>query len=292
MLTQLFGNYLLRQHLVSPSHLIEALRNATATRVKLGVLAINAGLMTAEQVENVHEIQKTMDKRIGDIMVEQGYMTGEQVVTLLKSQKSGHLVLGQALIDNGHMTTAQFANALKNFKLENNITDDDFSDIRDEVTDKMLSRFYKLNDQISNQHHLVEYVSLLFKNLIRFVGDDFIPSKIERITGDAQGAQQRIKSGLSAITMIDSDEATIMEFAARFANEELTVNDDYTKACVSEFLNLHNGLFAVKLSVTEGIELELEPQQYYDHLSLSQKGTLFVFPVDYTFGTINFIVCI
>jgi hypothetical protein len=292
VLTQLFGNYLLRQQLVSPSHLIEALRSASSTRVKLGVLAINAGLMTPEQVEEVHELQKTMDKRIGDIMVEKGYLTGDQVTSLLKSQKSGHLVLGQALIDSGHMTTSQFANALKSFKLENNITDEDFMDLHDNVTDKMLSRFYKLADN-ANSQYIVDYISLLFKNLIRFIGDDFIPRKIEKIPGTAAtGATQRIKNGLSAITILDSDDQTVLEFASRFANESLSMNDNYTKACVSEFLNLHNGLYAVNLSNKEGIELELEPQQYYDNLNLSDLGNLYVFPVDFTFGTINFIVCI
>jgi hypothetical protein len=292
VLTQLFGNYLLRQQLVSPSHLIEALRSASSTRVKLGVLAINAGLMTPEQVEEVHELQRTMDKRIGDIMVDKGFLTAEEVTSLLKSQKSGHLVLGQALIDSGHMTTSQFANALKSFKLENNITDEDFVDLQDNVTDKMLSRFYKLSDN-ANSQYIVDYISLLFKNLIRFIGDDFIPRKIEKIPGTAAtGATQRIKNGMSAITILDSDDQTVLEFASRFANESLSMNDNYTKACVSEFLNLHNGLYAVNLSNKEGIELELEPQQYYDNLNLSDLGTLYVFPVDFTFGTINFIGCI
>jgi hypothetical protein len=292
LLTQLFGNYLLRQQLVSPSHLIEAMRSASSTRVKLGVLAINAGLMTAEQVDEVHELQKTMDKRIGDIMVEKKFLTPEEVTGLLKSQKSGHLVLGQALIDSGHMTTTQFANALKSFKLENNITDEDFVDVHDNVTDQMLSRFYKLNDNAYAQY-IVDYISLLFKNLIRFIGDDFIPRKIEKIPGTAAtGASQRIKNGLSAITILDSDDQTVLEFASRFANESLSMNDNYTKACVSEFLNLHNGLYAVNLSNKDGIELELEPQQYYNNLNLTELGTLYVFPVDFTFGTINFIVCI
>jgi hypothetical protein len=290
MLTQLFGNYLMKQHLVSPSHLIEALRESSSTRVKLGVLAINAGLMTPAQVEEVHELQKHMDKRIGDIMVDNGYLTSEQIAVLLKAQKSGHLILGQSLIDNGHMTTAQFAEAIRQFKLDNSINDIDFNDVKDELTEKMLGRFYKLNSKVTGEEHLVEYVSLLFKNLIRFVGDDFVPNKVEKLDSTASGAKQRIRNGLSAITIIDADENTMVEFASRFANESLTMNDEYTKACISEFLNLHNGLFAVKLSNTEGIELELEPQNYYEQMDLSELGNLYVFPVNFTFGNINFIV--
>jgi hypothetical protein len=276
--------------LVSPSHLIEALRESSSTRVKLGVLAIDAGLMTPEQVEEIHELQRIMDKRIGDLMIEKGYLSSEQIAVLLKSQKSGHLILGQALIDHGHMTTAQFADAIRQFKIDNNITDDDFYDVKDELTEKMLGRFYKLNGNVAGEEHLVEYVSLLFKNLIRFVGDDFVPNKIEKLDTTASGAKQRIRHGLSAITIIDADENTMVEFASRFSNESLSMNDDYTKACISEFLNLHNGLFAVKLSNNEGLEIELEPQKYYEQMDLSGLGNLYVFPVNFTFGNVNFIV--
>jgi hypothetical protein len=246
--------------------------------------------MTPEQVEEIHELQRIMDKRIGDLMIEKGYLTTEQIAVLLKSQKSGHLILGQALIDHGHMTTAQFADAIRQFKIDNNITDDDFYDVKDELTEKMLGRFYKLNGNVAGEEHLVEYVSLLFKNLIRFVGDDFVPNKIEKLDTTASGAKQRIRHGLSAITIIDADENTMVEFASRFSNESLSMNDDYTKACISEFLNLHNGLFAVKLSNNEGLEIELEPQKYYEQMDLSGLGNLYVFPVNFTFGNVNFIV--
>ena len=43
MITQFFGNYLLNEHLVTPNQLIEALQEKNNTRLKLGVLAINAG---------------------------------------------------------------------------------------------------------------------------------------------------------------------------------------------------------------------------------------------------------
>lgn len=101
MFTQFFGNYLLNQKLVTPEQLVDALQEKQNTRMKLGVLAINAGYMTASQVERVHELQSKMDKRIGDIAVELGYMTEDQVMELLHAQPLGYLLLGQALVDKG-----------------------------------------------------------------------------------------------------------------------------------------------------------------------------------------------
>ena len=108
MFTQFFGSYLLNKKIVSPANLRLALEKKDSTRVKLGVLAINAGYMTSKQVDAVHRKQATVDKRIGDIAVEMGYLTEAQVEELLSSQKTGCLLLGQALVDMGCLTNEEF----------------------------------------------------------------------------------------------------------------------------------------------------------------------------------------
>ena len=75
MFTQFFGSYLLNKKIVSAANLRVALEKKDTTRVKLGVLAINAGYMTAKQVDAIHKKQATVDKRIGDIAVDMGYFT-------------------------------------------------------------------------------------------------------------------------------------------------------------------------------------------------------------------------
>ena len=70
MFTQFFGNYLLSNNLVTCEQLSEALFPKTPHRLKLGTIAINEGLVTAEQVEIAHRKQQQEDKRIGDVMVE------------------------------------------------------------------------------------------------------------------------------------------------------------------------------------------------------------------------------
>lgn len=291
MFTQFFGNYLLNKGLVSPEHLSSAMQQQKTTRLKLGVLAINAGLMTAEQVDKVHAEQQRVDKRIGDLMVEMGYVTREQVEELFKTQPSGHLLLGQALVDNGYMTNTQFESALQSYKKENGISDADFYDNDSEHAKHLIANFYKFGES-ENVKYFTGYLSLLFKNLIRFIGDDFTPLEAQVIGNEtiAGCIGQRITGGFSAITVIDADEFTSVEFASRFANERLTANDEYTQACISEFLNLHNGLFAVNVSNEDGIELKLEPQAYYNELTLDEIGGAYVIPVCFSFGTVNFVI--
>ncbi|MBQ8825831.1 MAG: chemotaxis protein CheX [Oscillospiraceae bacterium] len=291
MFTQFFGNYLLNKGLVSAENLAKSLKDPKKVRMKLGTLAINAGLMTAEQVDKVHAEQQRVDKRIGDIMVEMGYVTRDQIEELFKTQPSGHLVLGQALIDNGLLTNAQFEEALNDYKAENGISDADFYNIDDNNTNKLVSHFYKFKDD-GNVKYLTGYLTLLLKNLVRFIGDDFTPMDAD-YSSDREFKNciaQKITGGIKAVTVIDADSETAVKFASRFANEEITEYDDYAQACLSEFLNLHNGLFAVNVSNEEGTELALEPQAYHDSLNVSKLKNAYVVPICFSFGTVNFII--
>ena len=75
MFAQFFGGYLFNHKLCTAEDLTQAFEAKKHTRLRLGVLAINAGLMTAEQVEHVNITQQSVDKRFGDLAVELGYVT-------------------------------------------------------------------------------------------------------------------------------------------------------------------------------------------------------------------------
>ena len=57
MFAQFFGGYLFNHKLCTAEDLTQAFEAKKHTRLRLGVLAINAGLMTAEQVEHVNITQ-------------------------------------------------------------------------------------------------------------------------------------------------------------------------------------------------------------------------------------------
>ena len=88
MFAQFFGAFLLNNKLVSPDTLAQAIDDKKNTRMRLGVLAINAGLMTADQVEHVNVAQQSVDKRFGDLCVDLGYLTKADVDRLLSTHPS------------------------------------------------------------------------------------------------------------------------------------------------------------------------------------------------------------
>lgn len=287
MFTQFFGNYLLNKGLVDTKQLADALAVQKETRPRLGVLAINAGYMTAEQVDLVHAEQQRVDKRIGDIACDMGFMTHDQVEELLSSQGAAHLQLGQALVNSGAMTNASFADALNSYKSENSLSDVDFKNGNVDKIDELIRKFYHFTDD-SRSAYLTEYIALLFKNIIRFIGDDFTPlapQKLSQIKTEL-AAVQKITGDFSCTTVIDAPKKAYLGFASRYAGEELTELDEMAHASCGEFLNLHNGLFTVNVSNEMNTELKLQPQDYLENGDLS--GDISVIPLVFPFGTILF----
>ncbi|MBP1925348.1 CheY-specific phosphatase CheX [Sedimentibacter acidaminivorans] len=291
MFTQFFGSYLLNNKIVSDEQLIEALEISKQTRVKLGVLAINAGYMTAEQIDEVHDIQATVDKKIGDIAVDMGYITSSQVNELLSSQKTGYLSLGQALVDKGYMNNAQFEKSINDYKNENKIEYITKNVEQNEKIDEIFNRFFNFNPS-PNTKFYSEYISLLFRNIVRFIGDDFIPLKasiIQNYFSDLLVTQE-ITGDFNAFIAISCTEKSFISLASRFANENFTKLNEYVNASVGEFLNLQDGLFSVNISNEKGIELDLEPQHIHNKIELNNLNNAYLIPVSFTFGKIDFII--
>ncbi len=290
MFTQFFGNYLLNQNLVTPEQLVDGLQEKKNTRMKLGVLAINAGYMTASQVERVHEMQSKMDKRIGDIAVELGYMTDEQVMELLHAQPLGYLLLGQALVDKGYMNNSQFEDAINAYKEKYSLTDEEIAQNEDSKIGTLITSLCDFS-QTSNPALYEEFVSLLMNNLVRFVGDDFTP--LEPVAmNDFSGLKsttQGITGEFSTVTSIIADEPTFIEFATRYAGEEITEMNEYVEASAQDFINLHNGLFTVNVSNNQQIELKLTPPTPLSDVEMTTNNIL-VLPFQYPFGIIRFCI--
>lgn len=291
MFTQFFGNYLLNENLVTPEQLIEGLQAKNNTRMKLGVLAINAGYMTSSQVEMVHIKQSMMDKRFGDIAVELGFVTSEQIDELLSQQPQGYLLLGQAFVDKGYMTNAQFEDAIKNYKEKYSITDDDMNETEESNSANLVSSLIDLSSTSSPDMYR-EYIVLLMNDLIRFTGDDFTPLQpVEKIVSnsDLYITTQDVTGKFNLSSSIVSDEKTLINFASKYADEEITEMNEYVSAAACDFLNIHNGLFTVNVSNSQQVELRLTPPDTVRGIKKDIENVI-VLPIQYPFGIVNFVI--
>lgn len=286
MFTQLFGHYLLNKNYINTDQLRKALEAKSETRVKLGALAIDAGYMTARQVEMVHEEQRRRDKRIGDIAVSMGFLTEEQVEELLSKQKTANIVIGQTLIDLGYMTNSQFEEALASYKASSGFEPDS----SDDTLAANITKAFGL-DELSGNDFYVEYLLLFIRNVVRFIGDDF--AFVECTKNPELSCKylcsQDITGKLCAYTSIGADKSAFYAFAGRYAGEIVT-EDEFAEACAGEFLNLQNGLFAVNVSNTTNLELDLTPQVSEKDVTLNIDDGIKV-SLAFPFGIVNIVIC-
>lgn len=301
MFTQLFGHYLLNKGLITAEQLGAALEAKNNTNVRLGAMAIDAGLMTAEQVDAVHEEQKHVDKRLGDIAVEMGFISRDDVESLFAKQKTANVVLGQALIDLGYLTNQQFADALNDYKTNASFKGDDESNDK-AIAEDLITIFDLEYDP--DKDYYVDYIMLLTKNLIRFIGDDFVLAGCtKKVPLPCKYlSTQELTGEQPALTGIAGDDKVFINLASRYAvdgsdDDDSDIEefglfnevDEFVEACVGEFLNLQNGLFAVNMSNTNNIELDLTPQDIERDCELFIGKGLAV-SIQFTFGKADFIV--
>ncbi|MBQ8108351.1 MAG: chemotaxis protein CheX [Ruminococcus sp.] len=291
MFAQFFGGYLFNKKLVTADELTQAFEDKKNTRMRLGVLAINAGLMTAEQVEHVNVTQQSVDKRFGDLAVELGYVTEEQVEELLSQQPTDYLLLGQTLVNNGALSNADFEKAISDYKKENELTDDDMKTGASDNLTKLVSEFYHL-EEADNARMLRDYVTMLFKSIIRFIDSDFTPLEAFLVRDyDAEClVKQSITGSYDATTCITGGTYEYTEFAKRFAGDQFGDVTEFLNETVGEFLNVINGLFAVNESNEQGIEITMTPQEALSNEKITFEKPAYCIPVVFGFGEVDFIV--
>jgi hypothetical protein len=274
MFSQYFGHYLLNREFITREQLADALEFQKSVHVKFGVIAVDEGYMTPAQVEEVHLKQKQVDKRFGEIAIELGYLSDDQVEALVSKQKQNHLFLAQALVDLGIMTIEQFGNALHDYKKENSLSDDQFEAIKSGSIETLVGSILDVKD--ANRKTIFEkYLSLFAKNLIRFI-DDQVYIEVEGLATSQTGdwlVHQNITGESPLLTAISAKEDVFLYLASKHAEEELTEVDELAKASVSEFLNLHNGIYLVNMS-NWGKKLNMEPQKVQENAKVSGESLL------------------
>lgn len=290
MFSQYFGHYLLNRGLISAEQLTDALEYQRSVHLKLGVLAINAGLMSPAQVEQIHNMQKKVDKRFGELAIEQGYINEKQLTELLNTQKQGHLMLGQALIDRKYFTLEQLQKALDNYKKESGLSTRQFNVVKNDDILEIEKIFQNYGEsQLSKTYS--DYVTLLVKNIIRFI-DDNPTIEINRLDSDYKTewyAHQDIIGKITIHTGIACESQAFITLAGKFAQEKITEADELAKDSVGEFLNLHNGIFLVNMS-NNGVELEMKPQAVVKDTVVKVPGKAYSISCHMTWGKFDVII--
>lgn len=269
MYDKFFGSYLLNKNILTNESLREILEHMQTVRIKVGTLAMKEGLMNGTQVEEVFQLQKVQDKKFGEIAVEKGYLTNDQVERLLEHQsEESNLQLGQAAIDLGYLNYEQLDEELKNFENESGLSKIQLKVLEEGDTDKIIREFIDFKDSPHSQMYY-DYVALLLRNVIRFLDQQpwiDVNKKKEELAQNITVYQylenySRIFTGIS----ISQDE--IIEMAEKFGKMSMKDDMEMAQSAITEFLNLHNGIFTVNMS-DQGREYEMSPP------AITKEGTI------------------
>ena len=287
MFNQHFGQYLLNHKIITAQQLIEVMDYERSVRVKLGVLAINSGLMTGAQVETVHHMQRLKDKRFGEISVEQGYLTYAQLEDLLQNQHSRHLGLSQVIIDKEYLTLQQLETALISYKQDSQLSKEQL-----QIIDVMNLGQTDFTAAGSQGKIYQDYMGLLQRNIVRFLDADPVIGKNDFIgnTVSTWLIQQTITGEINLFTGLAMDDATLLEMARHYSGEPLTDLDELAKDSATEFLNMVNGIFCVTAS-NQGVELDLQLQKIVQNqIPMFKNG--YRIPIHVSFGNIDVILSV
>ena len=291
MYAQFFGSYLLSKNAVTPKQLTEAISHLSDVHIKLGTLAMHMGYMTAEEVNEVCFLQTREDKHFGQIAIERNYLFEDQLNELLNTQSPDYLLLGQNLVDMGALTNNQLEELLLGYQQENELKYGTESNEIPDETMQLVNKFFEQTGRPIPKNMLI-YMNLLFNDLVRFIGFDFTPLTPVFVTSSDTNycITQRITGVLPLLTAIDMEPDTAIAFAGRYAKMDFNEFNEYVKASLEDFINLHNGLFSVNMSNTYSKEAELDPPGHTEEKSLKLSDDAFIVPIIYPFGTIYFIV--
>lgn len=289
MYAQFFGNYLLSKRAVSSEQLIKAIEEQHTKHTKIGTLAVHMNYMNASQVNSILIRQTHENKRFGELAIEEGYLTKEQVDILLHQQMPIYLQIGQGLVENGALTDEELDTLITSYQEENELSQLDTAYEQQENLQSLIQNLLLIS--VTNiPNFLLQYLTLLFNNLIRFIGEDFTPLNpmmCSEYVADHCSAQI-INGEFSLTSYLDLDENSAIAFASRYVQEDFQDYDEYVQASVEDFLNLHNGLFNVNISNEKSIELELEPPVSLENTYISSSSEMILMPIIYPFGTLNF----
>jgi len=304
MFSHYFGNYLLGRRLLTPAQYKEILASLDSVHVKLGMLAIESGLMTAQQVNEVHTLQMTLDKRFGEIAVERGCLTRENLEGLLGTQNKRHLALSQALLDKGWFSFEQLEDALADFKHETNLSDAEIQAVKDNDVDALVAAYFRnaeltaaleaapVEGAVDAPARLIQdYVALFVRNLVRFVDPGVV------ITGSAcvsshdfeWSVSQEITGSVAMRTAITGEGLALAGMGGRFAKMDLAEMDAVAQDAIGELLNCHNGLFLSKLS-NDGLDLDLSPPVTHHRRTFLSRSSLCVISITLPTGSFELLI--
>lgn len=291
MVHQYFAHYLLNQGKLTPSQMYEALEQERSVRVKLGTLAIHAGLMNAAAVEEVHHRQRSQDRQFGALAVEMGYLTEPQLTELLNSQGKENLTFIQTVTDKGFLSLAELETTLAEYLQKIGLSKEEWARLDANNDAQLVRSLVDFSAEKDRSEVLYSYVGLLLRNIVRFLNDKpmlALPARLYEQREDWL-AIQSLAGAVNMSAGLAMQEKALLAAASRFCGEPFERVNALALDSVGEFLNVHHGVFCANLANT-GLEVDLMPQSVQKSPGLRQYA--YRIPLATSFGQMDLVLAL
>ena len=290
MFNERFGQYLVEQHYVTQQQLLEVLAYERNVRLKIGVMAVNAGLMTADQVEEVCAEQRAADKWFGQIAIEKGYLTADQFEDLLKTQGKGFLSLSQTVLEKGYLTLNQLQTALERYKNAANLSDVQWQALQTMDFDRIVRSLLDFSAAGNKAQVYYDYTAIMLRSMVRFLNEEAILSGSEKMPDVLPGwvVSQDITGEWKLFTALHMENACLLHTANCYSKEGFTAAEPLVGDCVAEFLNIVNGIFCAAAS-DGGRELLMRPQRVRKNIAVANRQG-YIIPLGLSFGRLDLVL--
>ena len=275
MFSHLFGNYLVKKGIITKDDYRDAIAEQFRRKVKIGVLAVDEGWLTVEQTEKINRKQKKYDLRFGELAVKKNYLTQEQVDALLKKQGHTYMYFLEALLDSGKVTVAQIDGEFENFQKEQGFSAEDMNALKTGDFESLIPIF-----AFSAKPFVTDLVTMVLKNMNRFVSRDFYIGKIYRADGMEYcclaGQESNGDHEIELALVGEKETNAFLKVASAYAQDNFQKMGEDALDAVCEFVNCCSGLFASQQG-EKNIDLDMRPVHAFENQEIC--GDIYVLPI-------------
>ncbi|MCR4841907.1 MAG: hypothetical protein K5840_01445 [Eubacterium sp.] len=293
MYSQFFGNYLLERKILNKEELLDALGSCVQSEVAPPFIAVFKGYMSQNEADILAMEAEKANVDFYDYCVEKGIISSDQVYDIVGDHVPHYLHIAQYLIKKKKVESDDMIQLLADYMSQFELIDLDFMTEISDAVDQLMVNFSSVNEN-EYSGDLIDYFTLLFNNLINYIGSDFSPLSLQPFAGYCSKicASQNILGKPGIYTAIDMNEETAVLFASRFAKYDFSECDEYVEAALADFLNQHNGLYIVNASNERNRELTLDAPTTVNYDVLSSDGEGYFLNCKFSFGFVNFYIMV
>jgi len=253
MSAKFFGQFLLEKGRISSQQLVEALEYQKTVSPPIGALALELGMLTADQVYHVLN-QLRPDKQFGEVAVSLGLLSPSQLEKLKQTQSSHRILLGEALIAKSFLTVEVLEKELKEYKRE-----------EEKVSLKINEAF----NAVANKEIVKTFTDLMVMMFTNFGGQQDI--KVEQCeTGKEKVrlfrwviSQKIAGENVEFNCLLSVPPKLLLQMASTMLDEHISTADELALDATKEFVNIANGNACAKLS-EDGVTLTMLPPEVYE----------------------------